>query len=141
MAKRSTKKIKRDRDKKGRFVKGHKIRPKKHIPNPTGKGGFREHPENMSGGYWNSEDSIGFQYKKLIKMTVDEFKRWMKDYPEKERTIAQELAYQSVLKARKDLAYLKEVTDRTEGRASQSIDMTSGGKPIPILDYIKKSKK
>ena len=125
----NSKKIKRDRDKKGRFVKRTKY------VFPKGKSG------NPKGGYWNSEDSIGFQYKKLIKMTVDEFKRWMKDYPEKERTIAQELAYQSVLKARKDLAYLKEVTDRTEGRASQSIDMTSGGKPIPILDYIKKSKK
>lgn len=126
--------MKRDRDKKGRFVKGK-------ISNPTGKGGFKDHPENKGTGYWNSEDSIGFQYKKLIKMTIEEFKGWTKDYPEKERTIAQELAYQAVIQARKDLSYLKEVTDRTEGKAPQSIDMTSGGKPIPILDYIKKNKK
>jgi hypothetical protein len=127
MAKRNTKNIKRN--KKGQFVGRHQY------SFPKGKSG------NPKGGYWNSEDSIGFQYKHLIKMTVDEFKRWMKNNPEKERTIAQELAYRSVIQARNDLSYLKEVTDRTEGRASQSIDMTSGGKPIPILDYTKKNKK
>jgi len=137
MAKNNTKNIKRDKN--GRFAKGSQAQ-KGNITNPTGKGGFKDHPENKSNGYWNSEDSISFQYKYLIKKTVDEFKKWMKDIPEKERTIAQELAYQSVIKARKDLAYLKEVTDRTEGKASQSIDMTSGGEPIPLFDYVKKKK-
>jgi len=125
MAKNNTKDIKRN--KKGQFVARNKY------SFPKGKSG------NPS-GYWNIKDSIGFQYKMLVKMTVDEFKQWIKNNPEKKRTIAQELAYQSVIQARKDLAYLKEVTDRTEGRASQSIDMTSGGEPIPLFDYVKKKK-
>lgn len=128
------------RDSQGRFVKGNKIGVGLNR-NPTGKGGFRDNPQNRSNGFWKSEDSIGFQYKKLVRMTVDEFENWIKDNPKEERTIAQELAYKAVIQARKDLAYLKEVTDRTEGKASQNIDMTSGGKPIPLLDYIEKKKK
>ena len=116
-----------ERDKKGHFVKG-------------GENPYNFKIKTPKGGYWSSEDSISFQYKYLIKKTIDEFKRWMKENPGKERTIAQELAYQAVTQARKDLAYLKEVTDRTEGRASQSIDMTSGGKPIPLLDFTEKKK-
>jgi len=124
-----TKKIKRD--KKGRFVKGT-ITPsrKGHISNPTGKGGFTDHPENISSGYWNSEDSISFQYKKLIRMTAHQFEWWRNSHPKKKRTVAQEIAYQAVRMARIDLPYLKEVTDRTEGKAAQSMDLTSGGESL-----------
>lgn len=96
---------------------------KKKINNPKGKGGFIDNPQNRASGYWNSEDSISFQYKKLVKMPVDEFKKWINKYPEKDRTVAQELAYNAVVKARKDLKYLIEVTNRTEGTAKQSIDI------------------
>jgi len=96
---------------------------KKKINNPKGKGGFTDNPQNRSLGYWSSEDSISFQYKKLVKMPVDEFKKWINKYPEKDRTVAQELAYNAVVKARKDLKYLIEVTNRTEGTAKQSIDI------------------
>lgn len=109
--------------------------------NPTGKGGFQERPEDRSNGRWSKETSISYQYNYLIRLGLDEFKRWLIENPEGKRTMAQELAYQAIVKARTDLPYLKEVTDRTEGRAAQSIDMTSGGKPIPLLDYVKKSKK
>ena len=119
---------KKQRDSKGRFVKGNKY------TFPKGKSG------NPSGGHWKAEDSIGFQYKKLVKMTADEFESWLENNPEKERTVAQELAYQAIVEAKEDLSYLKEVTDRTEGRASQSVDVTSGGEPIPLLDYTKEKK-
>jgi hypothetical protein len=91
--------------------------------NPTGKGGFKDNPQNRNNGTWNSEDSISFQYKKLIRMPVNDFKNWLQDYPEKDRTVAQELAYNAVVKARKDLKYLIELTNRTEGTSKQSIDV------------------
>jgi hypothetical protein len=91
--------------------------------NPTGKGGFGDNPQNRNSGTWNSEDSISFQYKKLIRMPVNDFKNWLQDYPEKDRTVAQELAYNAVVKARKDLKYLIELTNRTEGTSKQSIDV------------------
>jgi hypothetical protein len=102
--------------------------------NPKGKGGFGDNPENRNPGGWRKEDSIGYQYNMLQRLTVDEFKKWLVDNPDNKRTMAQELAYNAVLKARKELNYLKEVTDRTEGKAPQSIDVTSGGDKITKIE-------
>ena len=109
------------------------------LRNPTGKGGFGDNPENRSNGGWKKEDSIGYQYNKLIRMTVKEIKTWLQDNPDETRTLAQDMAYNAVLQARKDLAYLKEVTDRTEGKATQGIDHTSNGNTILVkgLEFLK----
>lgn len=110
------------RDKKGRFTKGNLYT-------------FKKHPERINkNGYWSSEDSISFQYKHLIKMTANEFDEWKAKNPKKNRTIAQEIAYQAVQQARSDLQYLKELTDRTEGKAPQSIDLTNKGERFSLFD-------
>ena len=105
-----------------------------NVTNPTGKGGFGDNPQNRGTGIWRSEDSISFQYKKLIKLTVEEFNKWKKEHPKKERTMAQDIAYKAVMEAKKDLPYLKELTDRTEGKVPQSIDMTSKGERFSLFD-------
>lgn len=113
------------RDKKGRIIGG---KP---------PAGFDKHPENRSDGGWKKEDSIGYQYRYLQRLTVDAFEQWLLDNPEDKRTMAQELAYQALLKAKDELNYLKEVTDRSEGKAPQAIDMTTGGdkiQPVTIVD-------
>lgn len=89
--------------------------------NPTGKGGFGDNPQNRSNGRWSGKDSIPYQENKLIRMTVTKFKEWLKEHSEDDRTVAEELAYNAVLKARTDLKYLVEVTDRTSGRAVQTM--------------------
>ncbi len=109
----------------------------KIVPNPTGKGGFGEHPENRNNGRWSGEDSVPHQYNKLIRMTVGAFKRWLAEHPEDERTVAEELAYNAVVKARTDLKYLVEVTDRTSGKSVQTMkhegDLITGIK-VEIVD-------
>lgn len=105
--------------------------------NPTGKGGFGDNPQNRNDGRWSAETSIGWNYNRLIRFTVEEFKNWTKEHPESERTIAEELAYNAVISARKDLGYLKEVTDRTEGKSMQKNDITSGGNLVSGLVIIK----
>lgn len=105
---------------------------KGQVINPTGKGGFQERPQDRSPGGWKKEDSISYQYNLLQRLTVSGFKQWLTDNPDDKRTMAQELAYQAVLKARKELNYLKEVTDRTEGKSPQAIDVTSGGETLNI---------
>lgn len=105
---------------------------KGQVINPTGKGGFQERPQDRSPGGWKKEDSISYQYNLLQRLTVNGFKQWLTDNPDDKRTMAQELAYQAVLKARKELNYLKEVTDRTEGKSPQAIDVTSGGETLNI---------
>lgn len=102
----------------------------KQVPNPSGKGGFGDNPQNRSDGGWKKEDSYSYQLRLMDRMTVKEFKEWITNHPEDERTMAQEKAYYAQLNARKDLHYLKEVTDRTEGKALQIIDQTISGELI-----------
>lgn len=107
------------RDEKGRFVEGSKP-----------KVGFHTNPENRSNGGWKKEDSIGYQYRMLQRLTIEELEKWIDEHPKNIRTVAQDLAYKALIKAQKELPYLKEVTDRSEGKAPQSIDMTTNGESI-----------
>ena len=92
--------------------------------NPEGKGGFKDNPQNRNPGGWKGEDSISYCYNLLLRLSIEDFKKYT---PE---TMAQEIAYQAIKEASSDLPYLKEVTDRTEGKARQAIDHTSGGDKI-----------
>jgi len=64
-----------------------------------------------------------------MNMTPDQLIEWSKT-PNNERTVAMDLAYNRVLAARKSLPDIKEITDRTEGKAPQSIDLTSQGNEL-----------
>lgn len=90
--------------------------------NPTGKGGFGDNPQHRSDGRWQKEDSISYQYNMLIRLSVGEFNKWLEKYPEDKRTMAQDVAHKAVMEAREDLAYLKEITDRTEGKPTQRLE-------------------
>jgi predicted component of type VI protein secretion system len=92
--------------------------------NPTGKGGFADNPQNISGGMWSKDTSISYWYNKLIRLDLQEFEEF------KPKTMAQQLAYKAIIESKDELNYLKEVTDRTEGKASQSTDITTNGKEI-----------
>ena len=94
------------------------------INNPTGKGGFAENPQNRSSGTWDKDTSISYWYNKLLRLDLKEFEEF------EPKTMAQQLALNAVKEAKDELNYLKEVTDRTEGKASQSTDITSGGDRI-----------
>jgi len=94
------------------------------VNNPTGKGGFGDNPQNKANGRWSKDTSISYWYNHLIRMDLTEFEAF------EPKTMAQQLALNAVIEAKDEINYLKEVTDRTEGRASQSTDITSGGEPI-----------
>ena len=103
-----------------------------YIPNPDGKGGFQERPNDRSDGRWNKDESISYQYNKLLRMppeALDEF------IPE---TNAQAIAKTRIIAARSANGLLdtKEITDRVEGKAPQSIDMTSKGESINPLSSL-----
>lgn len=103
------------RDEKGRFLEGSKP-----------PAGFDKYPENRSPGGWKKEDSISYQYNKLIRLTEKQLLSWLEDNPEDKRTVAQMIALEAVKKARKQLDYLKEITDRTEGKAPQTVIYEGG---------------
>jgi hypothetical protein len=103
---------------------------KGEILNPKGKGGFGDNPQNRANGRWRKEDSIPYWQNYFLSLKVSEFKSWLENNPDKERTMAQEIAYITVTKSRKDLQYIREVTDRTSGKAQQFFDHTTGGEKI-----------
>ena len=103
-------------------------------PNPTGKGGFGDNPQNRSDGGWKKENTISYQYKRFLNMSPEELKAFSST-PDSERTVAMDIAYSQVLASRKSLPHAKEITDRTEGKAAQSIDMTTNGKDIQVPIY------
>lgn len=104
----------------------------KNVPNPTGKGGFGDNPQNINaGGRPKNQESFTYWYNYFKNMTVTEFMSWEQDNPEAERTVAASLAYARMVSARKDLKAFQEIADRTEGKARQSVDLTSDGKALP----------
>lgn len=101
--------------------------------NPTGKGGFRDNPQNRSDGRWNPDMTFSYQYKKFMNMEVDEFKKWKEE--NQKRTMVQELAWNAVLSARNGNRNDRlEIANRTEGMPKQQTDLTTNGKDInPVL--------
>jgi hypothetical protein len=100
------------RNKKGQIIGG------------TPPAGFNKHPENISPGGWKKENTISYQYNRFLNMTPEELKAFSQT-PDKERTVAMDIAYSRVLASRKSLPDVREITDRTEGKAAQAIDHTS----------------
>lgn len=94
--------------------------------NPTGKGGFVDNPQNRSNGRWNPDMTFSFQYRRFMNMTVEEFKSWKDLTADKDKTMVEELAYVAVLKARSDIRDRQEITDRTEGKAPQTVVVDGG---------------
>lgn len=97
---------------------------KKKAPNPTGKGGFADNPDNRSNGHWKKEDSISYQYNYLMRMNKTDFEKFGR---KPGLTVAQRIAINRVKAAMKDdtwsLSETKEITDRTEGKAPQFIGL------------------
>jgi hypothetical protein len=96
----------------------------KQVPNPTGKGGFTEHPENRSNGSWVKTETFRYWFGVFKEMTIEELKTWEKKNPENKRTVASSLAYTRIIKSQKDLREFQEVANRSEGMPKQTIEHT-----------------
>ena len=116
----ATKQAVNGRDENGRFAIGNK---------PTV--GFHTNPERRSDGRWRKEDSVTYQYRRMLAMTDDELETFI---PE---TQAQKIAKVRVMRAVRDddssLAETKEITDRTEGKARQDIGIETDEKAVPTI--------
>jgi hypothetical protein len=109
----------------------------KHIPNPTGKGGFKDHPENRADGKWDSKNTFSYQINRFKNMPVKEFLAWPTITSEDIRTMAEELAWKRVFESRKSLKDFKEIANRTEGMPKQSIEGKFDGVGIDVASLVK----
>lgn len=100
------------------------------VNNPTGKGGFGDNPQNKANGRWSKDTSISYWYNYLIRLDIKDFEDF------EITTIAQQLAYNAIIEAKDELGYLKEVTDRTDGKSIQPTDITSGGDKIQSVQPV-----
>lgn len=112
---------------------GEKVRTgESAILNPTGKGGFGDNPENRSDGRWSKDTSITYWYNAILRMTDDEYDNFIPT------TRAQRLAMRRIESAlgtdELALKNTKEITDRTEGKPKQDIDMNiESESAIPLI--------
>jgi len=120
----TTKQVKQIRDAKGRIIGG------------TPPVGFHTNPERRSDGGWKKEDSISYQYNKMLRMTQEEVLAY------NPQTVAQTVAKTRILEMLESnnvtkgqaLDVTKEITDRTEGKAKQYTDVTSKDESLsPLL--------
>jgi hypothetical protein len=92
------------------------------LRNPTGKGGFGDHPEHQSPGGWNPDLTFSYQYKRFLKMSMGEYNSWGKNVKDNnDITNVEIIAYAAVAKARTDIKERQELANRTEGMPKQSV--------------------
>ena len=104
---------------------------KKRIPNPTGKGGFKDRPEAINkNGRPTNPNSVSNWIKIFFEMSIDDFNKYKKSKTEKEMTMAELMAWNRVHESLDELRDFQEVVNRVEGIPKQSVDMTSGGRII-----------
>lgn len=89
------------------------------VPNPTGKGGFRDHPENRNPGGWSKADTPRFKLEQMMKLSQKELKIVAedKDAPYFERKLADAIG-------RADWKVIREMTDQVYGQPKQTVDTT-----------------
>lgn len=94
----------------------------KQVGNPTGKGGFGDHPENINRqGLSLTQNYISHWYRRFLDMPTSEFKKWESENPD--APVAAMLAYAGIVEARNRIKSRIEVTDRTEGKAPQRVQV------------------
>lgn len=104
---------------KNKSTKQDKSKNKFPYINPTGKGGFQDHPELRSDGRWDKNNSFTYWMNWFKQLSVEEFANYEKEKPDSKRTVSESLAYARVYNARNKLSEFQEVANRTEGMPNQ----------------------
>lgn len=105
------------------------------VNNPTGKGGFGDHPENACRGRWRKEDSYTYNVNKYGRMTDIELQEVILQAKGGELTQFQRAALQTVLDMQKRECWKKlvDTVDRVDGKALQPVEQTVNGYVPPTI--------
>lgn len=76
-------------------------RQKENPPNPTGAGGFQDHPENIKAGVWIREKSYKYNLRVYMQKSLEELRATLEDMETnpKAYTAGQKLALADVMRA------------------------------------------
>lgn len=94
-------------------------------PNPTGKGGFGDNPQNRNPGGWVKKDTLRYKIEQASHLDRDELLAII--YDPKEAMLLRKFA-EATLKA--DWRMIKEITEMLYGKPKESVDVTTGGQTI-----------
>lgn len=106
------------------------------VNNPTGKGGFGDHPENACHGRWRKEDSYTYNVNKFGRMTDIELQEIILKSKAGELTQFQQAALKTVLDMKKDEGWKKlvDTVDRVDGKALQPVEQMVNGYVPPTIN-------
>ena len=111
------------------------------VPNPTGKGGFGDHPENACKGRWRKEESYTYNVNLYGRMTDIELQEIILKSKAGELTQFQQAALKTVLDMKKEEGWKKlvDTVDRIDGKALQPVEQTVNGYVPPTIniDFVK----
>ena len=100
----------------------------KTTPNPTGKGGFKDNPQNRNPGGWCKEDTPRYKLEQMMKLPAEELKKVAEDS-------TAPLFEQKLAIAIKNGQWreIKEMIQEVYGKPNENIDLTSGGDKLSPL--------
>lgn len=98
-------------------------------PNPTGKGGFADNPQNRNPGGWKKEDTPRYKLEQMMKLGEDELRKLAedKDAPLFERKLA-------IAIKNGQWREIKEMIEQVYGKPKETIDHTILEPPKPLED-------
>jgi hypothetical protein len=109
----------------------------KKIPNPSGKGGFADNPDNRNPGGWSKKDSLRFKIEQASYLDNEELQAIVDD--PKEATLLRKFA-EATLQA--DWKMIKEITEMLYGKPKESIDLSNpDGTLTPVIRIIDERQK
>lgn len=119
------------RDEHGRITPGS-------VLNPEGVGGFQERMQDRSNGRWDPKQSRSYLLNKFQRMTERELKAYAIEN-NANLTIVEKSCIRSVLETIGEdqataLTWIKEVTDRTEGKPRQQVDTSLSVDETPTIN-------
>lgn len=102
---------------------------KTHVPNPTGKGGFQERPQDRGRGFWKREDTPRFKLEQMLKLSHKELMEIAlnEEAPLFERKLAKCMGDG-------DWKVIREMIAEVYGTPKQTVEQTVIEKPLPLED-------
>lgn len=94
-------------------------------PNPTGKGGFGDNPENRNPGGWKKTDTLRYKIEKASFLSTEELQQIADDPAES--ALLRKFA-EATVKA--DWRMIKEITEMLYGKPKETVDVTTQGESI-----------